>query len=160
MRIVVIAIGRLKHGPESELAEAYRRRAQALARSLGIGEIEIVELRQSRAREAAQRRVEESMALARTIPDRAFVVALDERGANLDSAALARLLQKWRAQEHSAVCFVIGGADGITASLLGRADLKLAYGTATWPHQLARVMLLEQLYRAATILSGHPYHRP
>jgi 23S rRNA (pseudouridine1915-N3)-methyltransferase len=159
MRVVVIAIGRLKQGPERELAETYRKRTQAIGRALGLSEIEIVEIRESRAADAERRRVEESIAIANIIPERAVIVMLDERGESLDSAALAALLRKWRAEDLPALCFVIGGADGLAASLRERAKLKLAFGAATWPHQLVRIMLLEQLYRAASILAGHPYHR-
>jgi 23S rRNA (pseudouridine1915-N3)-methyltransferase len=159
MRIIVTAIGRLKQGPERVLAETYRKRAQAIGRALGLREIEIVEIRESRAADAERRRVEESIAVANVIPERAAIVILDERGESLDSAALAGLLRKWRAEDPPAVCFVIGGADGLAASLRQRAKLKLAFGAATWPHQLVRIMLLEQLYRAASILAGHPYHR-
>jgi 23S rRNA (pseudouridine1915-N3)-methyltransferase len=103
--------------------------------------------------------VEESIAVANVIPDRAIVAILDEHGDNLTSPALATLLHKWRAEDRPAVCFVIGGADGLAPSLYERANLRLAFGAATWPHQLVRIMLLEQLYRAGTILAGHPYHR-
>ncbi len=159
MRIIVIAVGRLKQGPERELAAAYRKRAEALGRAFGIREIEIVEIRESRAHDAERRRVEESIAVANVIPEAAAVAILDERGDNLDSATLAATIRKWREAQSSAVCFVIGGADGLAQTLRDRAKLKLAFGTATWPHQLVRVMLLEQLYRAGTILAGHPYHR-
>ena len=159
MRLVVIAVGRLKQGPERELAETYRKRAQAIGRALGLREIEIIEVRESRAQEVKRRRIEESIAIANVVPERATIVILDERGDNLDSAALASLLRGWRAEDRPAVCFVIGAADGLAASLYERAKLKLAFGAATWPHQLVRVMLLEQLYRAASILAGHPYHR-
>jgi 23S rRNA (pseudouridine1915-N3)-methyltransferase len=159
MRVIVIAVGRLKQGPERELAETYRKRAQAVGRALGMREIEIVEIRESRAADTERRRAEESIAIANVIPERAPIVILDERGQSLDSAALAALLREWRAEDRPAVCFVIGGADGLAASLRERAKLKLAFGAATWPHQLVRIMLLEQLYRAASILAGHPYHR-
>jgi 23S rRNA (pseudouridine1915-N3)-methyltransferase len=159
MRLIVIAVGRLKSGPERELAEAYRRRAQASGRALGVREIEIIEIRESRARDAERRRAEESIAAANVIPERAIIVVLDERGQNLDSARLATQLQDWRGEDRPAVCFVIGGADGLATSLRGQAKLTLAFGAATWPHQLVRIMLLEQLYRAASIVAGHPYHR-
>jgi 23S rRNA (pseudouridine1915-N3)-methyltransferase len=159
MRVIVIAVGRLKQGAERELAENYRKRAQAIGRRLGVREIEIVEIRESRAQQAERRRVEESIAIANVIPERATIVILDERGENLDSGALAALLQHWRAEDRPAVCFVIGGADGLAATLRERATRRLAFGTATWPHQLVRIMLLEQIYRAASMLAGHPYHR-
>ncbi len=159
MRILVAAVGRLKQGAERDLAADYRKRAEAIGRSFGLREIEIVEIRESRAHDAERRRVEESIAIANVIPERSIVVILDERGDNLDSAALAATLRRWREEDRSAVCFIIGGADGLAQSLRERAKLKLAFGAATWPHQLVRIMLLEQLYRAGTILAGHPYHR-
>jgi len=159
MRIIVAAIGRLKQGPETELAERYRKRAVQVGRSLGLRDVEIVEIRESRAEDAGKRMIEESIALATIIPQGAAVVLLDPRGDNLDSAGLANQLAKWRGAAKPVAVFVIGGPDGLAASLADKADVKLAFGAATWPHQLVRVMLMEQLYRAATILTGHPYHR-
>ena len=159
MRIVIAAVGRLKQGPERELAAAYRKRAEQVGRAFGLRDIEIVEIRESRAADAERRRIEESIAIAQVIPERAVVIILDQRGNSLDSAALAASLREWRAEDRPAVCFIIGGADGLAPNLTGQAKLKLAFGAATWPHQLVRVMLLEQLYRAGTILAGHPYHR-
>ncbi len=159
MRIIIAAVGRLKQGPEREIAADYRKRAEATGRTFGLRDFEIVEIRESRAQDAERRRTEESIAIANIIPERAIVVMLDERGDNLDSTALAGMLRKWREDNHPAACFVIGGADGLAQSLRERARLKLAFGAATWPHQLVRIMLLEQLYRAGTILAGHPYHR-
>jgi 23S rRNA (pseudouridine1915-N3)-methyltransferase len=159
VRILIAAVGRLKDGPERELAAAYRKRAAAVGRSLGWRDVEIVEVRESRAREAERRRTEESIAIATLIPDGAIAVILDENGQSFDSAGFARQLGQWRAEDKPAVCFIVGGADGLAASLRQRAKLALAFGTATWPHQLVRVMLLEQIYRAGTILTGHPYHR-
>jgi 23S rRNA (pseudouridine1915-N3)-methyltransferase len=159
VRVVIAAVGRLKQGPERELAAMYRKRAEAVGRGLGLREIEIVEIRESRAQDTERRRVEEAIAIANIIPDQAIVAVLDESGGNLDSAGLAALLRGWRAEDRPAVCFIIGGADGLATNLRERAKFKLAFGTATWPHQLVRIMLLEQLYRAGTILAGHPYHR-
>jgi 23S rRNA (pseudouridine1915-N3)-methyltransferase len=159
MRVLLAAVGRLKQGPERELAEHYRKRAADVGRKLGWGAIEVIELRESRADNPERRRIEESIAIAELIPDRAATVILDERGTALDSVALAARLQDWRAADRSTTAFIIGGADGLAPTLHERADLTLAFGAATWPHQLVRIMLLEQLYRAATILSGHPYHR-
>jgi 23S rRNA (pseudouridine1915-N3)-methyltransferase len=159
MRILIAAVGRLKQGPEHELAASYRKRAETVGRGFGWREIEVVEVRESRARDTERRRTEESIAIANVIPERAIVAILDERGENLDSAKFAALLRQWRAEDRPAICFIIGGADGLAASLRARAKLNFAFGAATWPHQLVRVMLLEQLYRAGTILAGHPYHR-
>ena len=159
MRLTVAAVGRMKHGPERELAERYRKRAEQLSRRIGWRDIEIVEVRESRAQEVGKRMIEESIAIANVIPDKAAVVILDERGESLDSAALAAQLAKWRDAGRPAAVFVIGGDDGLAPSLRERAALRLAFGAATWPHQLVRTMLLEQIYRAITILAGHPYHR-
>ena len=159
MRILVAAVGRLKQGSERDLAAAYRKRAETIGRAFGLRDIEIVEIRESRAQDVERRRTEESIAIANIIPERAIIAMLDERGQNVDSAAFATLLRQWRAEDRPAVCFVIGGADGLAQSLSERAKVKLAFGGATWPHQLVRIMLLEQLYRAGTILAGHPYHR-
>ncbi len=159
MRLIVAAVGRLKRGPESELSERYAKRATQTGRSLGWRAVEIVEIRESRAAEAGKRVIEESIALANIIPEGAAVALLDPRGENLDSGGLATQLAQWRGQNRPAAVFVIGGPDGLAESLHEKASLRLSFGAATWPHQLARVMLMEQLYRAATILSGHPYHR-
>ena len=103
--------------------------------------------------------LDESIAVANILPERAVTALLDERGENISSAALAGRLRAWQTTGQSAVAFVVGGADGLAPSLRDKADFTLAFGASTWPHQLVRIMLLEQLYRAATILAGHPYHR-
>ena len=159
MRLIVAAIGRLKAGPERELAERYRDRVAKAGRAVGLRDIEIVEIRESKAQDVARRVLEESIALANIIPERAIVVALDETGENLGSGSFTGVLRSWRDAGRPAVVFCIGGADGLGQDARHRADLKLALGAATWPHQLVRIMLLEQLYRAVTILAGHPYHR-
>jgi 23S rRNA (pseudouridine1915-N3)-methyltransferase len=159
MRIIVAAIGRLKQGPERELAERYHKRAADAGRKAGLAAFDIVEIKESRAGDTARRKLEESIAIANVIPERAVTVVLDERGENISSDAFAARLQAWRSQNTPAVVFIVGGADGLTPSLRERASLAIAFGTATWPHQLARIMLLEQLYRGVMILAGHPYHR-
>jgi 23S rRNA (pseudouridine1915-N3)-methyltransferase len=159
MRLIVAAVGRLKAGAERELAERYRERAAKAGRGIGLRDVEIVEIRDSRAQDTAKRMLEESIALANIIPDGAVTVVLDERGDNLDSAAIAGQIKAWREAGRPAAVFIIGGADGLDREVKQRANVRLAFGTVTWPHQLARIMLLEQLYRAVTILSGHPYHR-
>jgi 23S rRNA (pseudouridine1915-N3)-methyltransferase len=158
MRIVVAAVGRLKRGPESELAERYRERAMKSGRGIGLRSVEIIEIAESRARDAQRRMLEESIALANVIPDGAATVLLDPRGEALDSNAFTKRLRGWNDGGRD-VAFVIGGADGLAPTLSDHADLHLAFGALTWPHQLVRIMLLEQIYRATTILSGHPYHR-
>ena len=159
MRIIVAAVGRLKQGPETELSARYRKRAAQTGRQLGLRDVEVIEIRESRVGDAGKRMIEESIALANIIPENAAVVVLDSRGESLDSSALAAQLGKWRENGQPAAVFLIGGADGLAANLGEKASLRLSFGKATWPHQLVRVMLLEQIYRATTILTGHPYHR-
>ena len=159
MNLIVAAVGRMKKGPERDLVERYRERATKAGRAVGIQDVEVVEVAESRARELNRRTIEESIALAQLIPDGAVTVVLDQRGESLDSARFTSTLQRWRDNGRRAAVFVIGGADGLAPSLNEKADLRLAFGAATWPHQLVRIMLLEQLYRAVTILAGHPYHR-
>ncbi len=159
MRLAVIAIGRLKQGPERELAERYRKRFGDLGRKLGFRSLEVHEIPESRARDAAARMAEEAAAISAQIPEKSALVALDERGDSIDSAAFARHLGRWRDELVANTIFVIGGADGLSPDLRRKAKLRIAFGAATWPHQMVRVMLLEQIYRAATVLAGHPYHR-
>ena len=159
MRLVVVAIGRLKQGPERVLAERYRERFDDIGRKLGFRGLDIHEIPESRARDAATRMAEEAVAILAATPEQSAVVALDQRGDNIDSAAFARHLGRWRDQQVGNTIFIIGGADGLSPDLRRKAKLSLAFGAATWPHQMVRVMLLEQIYRAATILAGHPYHR-
>ncbi|HET9717827.1 MAG TPA: 23S rRNA (pseudouridine(1915)-N(3))-methyltransferase RlmH [Pseudolabrys sp.] len=159
MRIIVAAIGRMKQGPESELSARYQKRAAQAGRQLGWRDVELVEIRESRAGDAQRRMLEESIALANVIPEGAISVLLDSDGDNLDSAGLATQFTSWRASGRQAVVFLIGGADGVAPSLREKVETRLSFGASTWPHQLVRIMLLEQIYRAATILTGHPYHR-
>jgi 23S rRNA (pseudouridine1915-N3)-methyltransferase len=159
MRFIVAAVGRLKTGPERELAEHFRKRAVDAGRQVGIREVEVIEIRESRVREPERRVLEESIALANAIPGDAVSVVLDEHGQSLDSVSLARLMRTWRDTGKPVVAFVIGGADGLGPQIKQQASVTLAFGAMTWPHQLVRIMLLEQLYRVITILAGHPYHR-
>jgi 23S rRNA (pseudouridine1915-N3)-methyltransferase len=159
MRLVVVSIGRLKQGPERELAGRYRERFNDIGRKLGFRGLEIHEIPESRARDTATRMAEEAAAILAAIPERSAVVALDQRGDQIDSAAFAQHLGRFRDEQIASTTFLIGGADGLSPDLRRNAKLSVAFGSATWPHQLVRVMLLEQIYRAATILAGHPYHR-
>jgi len=151
MRLTIVAVGRLRAGPEQALVEAYLKR-------LGPGAT-LREVAETRAREATLRRAGENRLLRQAIPRGARVVALDARGQTLTSEAFARRLGGWRDGGVGEVAFLIGGAEGLEAETLDAADLVLSLGAMTWPHLLARVMLAEQLYRAMSILAGHPYHR-
>src|SRR3954468_22765520 len=145
MRIVIAAVGRLKQGPERDLAERYRKRAADSGRSVGLLTVDIVEIRESRADSAERRMLEESIAIANVIPERAVTVLLDERGRSENSQVFAGQLQGWRAEGRPAVVFIIGGHDGLAPSLRDKTRLTLGFGAATWPHQLVRIMLLEQI---------------
>src|SRR5260370_37100268 len=140
MRLVVISIGRLKQGPERELAERYRERFDEIGRKLGFRGLEIHEIPESRARAAATRIAEEATAISAAIPAKAVLVALDERGENIDIATFARHLGRWRGEAVANNDFVIGGADGPSPDLRRKAKLSIAFGSATGPHQMDSVM--------------------
>ncbi|HKY87780.1 MAG TPA: 23S rRNA (pseudouridine(1915)-N(3))-methyltransferase RlmH [Pseudorhodoplanes sp.] len=159
MRVILLAVGRMKKGPETELVARYLKRAEQAGRQIGLRGVEVIEIKESRASDAGKRMIEESIALANLIPDGAVAIMLDETGESFASAAFADHVRKWRDAGVPAAVFIIGGPDGLAQSLRDKAKLKLAFGAATWPHQMVRIMLLEQIYRAITILSGHPYHR-
>lgn len=149
MNLRLLAIGRLRRGPEQELFDGYARRLRPA--------LDLVELPEARGA-ATEIRRRETRDLIAALPPQALVVALDEGGEQPDSAGLAALLARWSAAGRD-LCFVIGGAEGLDGSLVERADHRLSLGRLTWPHRLVRIMLAEQLWRAQSILSGHPYHR-
>src|ERR1700682_2762175 len=120
MRVLVLAVGRMKSGAEAELADRYRKRAAQAGRQLGLREIEIIEIKESRAAETAKRRIEESIALANLIPDRAVMVLLDEKGQSLGSAEFGQKIGAWRDGGAADLVFVVGGPDGV-APKIGRA---------------------------------------
>lgn len=159
MHIGIAAVGRVRPGPERDLIARYLDRARQTGRSLALTGFEVAEITESRAGNAATRRREEAAALAGSIPEGARLVVLDERGQSLTTEKLAGRIVNWRDGGATALAFVIGGADGLDAGLRQRADLVLGFSALTWPHQLVRVMLAEQLYRVATVIAGHPYHR-
>jgi 23S rRNA (pseudouridine1915-N3)-methyltransferase len=154
MRVTILAVGRLRAGPERALLDDFRARFDRTGRPLGLGPLAEVEVE---GRPGAGRAAEGALLLAR-VPSGAWLCALDERGEPMDSPAFAGLLDRWKMERRDAA-FLIGGADGLDEAARGRADLLLSFGRMVWPHMLARVMLAEQLYRAATILAGSPYHR-
>ena len=149
----------MKRGPETDLAARYADRLGKGARSCGIVWDGVTELTEAREATTAMRRDAEASAILDRIPPGASLIALDERGRTLASEAFATDIARRRDGGASHLVFAIGGPDGHGEALRARADSLLAFGSMTWPHQLVRVMLLEQLYRATTILSGHPYHR-
>jgi 23S rRNA (pseudouridine1915-N3)-methyltransferase len=159
MLIAVHAVGRIKAGPEQELAARFLDRFARSGPAVGLEFAGVSEVPEGRAPSAGERRRDEAGRLGARIADGAALVLLDERGRNLTSPDLAGRIAAFRDGGRRNLAFVTGGPDGLDSSLLDRADFVLSFGQLTWPHQLVRVMLAEQLYRAVTILSGHPYHR-
>ncbi|PZQ49867.1 MAG: 23S rRNA (pseudouridine(1915)-N(3))-methyltransferase RlmH [Rhodovulum sulfidophilum] len=155
MRIHVLAIGRLRSGPESALIDDYLGRFDKTGRALGLGPARVVEIedRKGGGSEA------EGALILQAAPKGAVLVALDERGQMLSSPDFAKLLGRWADTGTRDLAFAIGGADGHPAAVRDQADYLMSFGHMVWPHMLARVMLCEQLYRAASILAGGPYHR-
>ncbi len=151
MRLVLVAVGRDRRGPASELAELYQKRCP--------WRIDVVDIAPRNEGDTAKRIALEAQKIRRALPDDAALVVLDERGDNLSSQELAKKVQAFQMKGRQVIAFVIGGADGLERSLVERADVRLAFGRATWPHRFVRAMVMEQLYRVSTILSGHPYHR-
>ncbi|MDO5530163.1 MAG: 23S rRNA (pseudouridine(1915)-N(3))-methyltransferase RlmH [Paracoccus sp. (in: a-proteobacteria)] len=154
MKITIIAVGRLRKSPELALISDYLGRFAKTGRSLGLPPVQIVEIEDKRGGGMEA----EATLIARAIPDGAVLVALDERGEQPTSPQFASRLAEWRDGARD-ITFLIGGADGIAPELRARTDWQISFSRMVWPHMLARVMLAEQLYRAATILAGSPYHR-
>jgi 23S rRNA (pseudouridine1915-N3)-methyltransferase len=155
MRLHVVAMGRIRSGPERSLIDDYVQRFDRTGRALSLGPMTEHELDDRKASTTP----DQGRVLLRAIPEGARVVALDERGTVMSSRAFAQILQSARDSGTSDMAFVIGGADGLDPSVRARADSLLSFGAMVWPHMLVRVMLAEQLYRAASILAGGPYHR-
>jgi 23S rRNA (pseudouridine1915-N3)-methyltransferase len=160
VRIAIAAVGRLKTGPEKSLAADYLERIQGLCRKAGMTKITATEFPESRAADAKVRLAEEGTVLSAAVPDGAVRVVLDERGKAMTSEAFAALIRKHQQDGTADLAFLIGGPDGHSPQIRESANLLMAFGPATWPHRLVRIMLLEQIYRAVTIMVNHPYHRP
>lgn len=159
MRLTIAAIGRLRGGPEQTLIDDYASRIRAGGRALGFNAFDIREMEAPKGLTGEKRRERESALLIDSLGAGARRVILDERGDNISSESLAGKIKRWRDDGAPEIAFLIGGADGHSKALLEKADLALAFGKATFPHMLVRVMLVEQIYRVTTIIAGHPYHR-
>ncbi|THH36194.1 23S rRNA (pseudouridine(1915)-N(3))-methyltransferase RlmH [Aliishimia ponticola] len=155
MRLHVIAVGRQKAGPEADLVEDYLARFDKTGRALGLGPVALREVEDRKGGGMAA----EAELLRKAIPDGARLAILDERGRIETSPDFANRLARWRDDGVRDLALIIGGADGIDPALRADADFALSFGKMVWPHMLVRVMLSEQLYRAASILAGSPYHR-
>lgn len=154
MKVRIVAVGRLRSGPEANLVSDYQSRFDRTGRNLGLGPLDMREVEAKKSGMDA-----EAMLIDKASADTDLRVILDERGKTLTSPDFAALLAKWRDEGRSEVCFIIGGADGISPEIRAKSDLSLSFGKMVWPHMLVRAMLTEQLYRASSILAGAPYHR-
>ena len=160
MQLGIIAIGQMRAAAEMPLVDEFRQRIEASGRQLGISGISIIELREKRALTGDDKKRSENALIADALARRSGpLIVLDETGTSLTSRAFADKLLGWIERGDSDVTFVIGGADGLDDAIRARADLVLSFGPMTWPHMLARVLLCEQLWRAISILTRHPYHR-
>jgi len=155
MRVHLVVVGRLRAGPELDLIKDYLTRFDRTGRALGLGPAQVIEVEDKKGGGMAA----EAALLEKAIPSGALICCLDERGKVMSSPDFADQLGQWRDRGRLDVAFVIGGADGIDPALRERADALLSFGKMVWPHMLVRVMLSEQLYRAASIFAGAPYHR-
>ncbi len=159
MRIAIAAVGRLKAGPETELCRRYLDRARKTGSGLGLKGFEVYEVPEGAGATAALRQKAEGEALLSHLPVRAETIVLDERGDLLDSAEFAAHLRKRADAGIQDLAILIGGPDGLGEAVRQGASRVIAFGRMTWPHQIVRILLAEQLYRATTLLAGHPYHR-
>ncbi len=155
MRVHICAVGRLRAGPERALIDDYLTRFDRTGRALGLGPASVSEVEDKK---GGGMEAEASL-LRRAIPSGALVAVMDERGRTMSSPDFADMLARWRDGGRQDVAFVIGGADGLAPALRAEAEQAISFGQMVWPHMLVRVMLAEQLYRAASILAGSPYHR-
>ncbi len=155
MRLHICAVGRLRSGPEKTLIDDYLQRFDRTGRALGLGPARVVEVEDKKNAGMGA----EAQLLRKALPKGAFICTLDERGRVLSSPDFANRIAGWRDSGRSDLAFIIGGADGIDPSLRAEADFSISFGQMVWPHMMVRLMLSEQIYRAATILSGSPYHR-
>ena len=155
MRISIVAVGRLRAGPEKTLLDDYLTRFDRTGRALGLGPAKVIEVEDKKNAGMGA----EAALLRKALPKGAVICALDERGRVMSSPDFANKLGGWRDAGRQDLALIIGGADGIDPDLRAEADFSISFGAMVWPHMLVRVMLAEQLYRAATILSGGPYHR-
>jgi len=159
MQVSIFAVGRMKKGAEQELVQRYFDRFTKAGAQVGLVFTGLKEANESHAPTIAQRQSQEGSKLQEYLSPLTRLVLLDERGKDFSSVQFARWIGDRRDAGDKSLLFALGGPDGHASQLREQADLLYAFGRATWPHQLARILLAEQLYRAATILAAHPYHR-
>ena len=159
MRLILAAIGKLKYGPEQELVDRYLKRCRSGLKAAGFGQLDILELPESRKPDSAQRQEEEASRLLERLPDDCRLMIFDERGDTPSSQQFSKLLAKLGQSGAGTLAIIIGGPDGVSPELRQHADHVISFGQLTMPHQIVRALVAEQIYRATTILAGHPYHR-
>lgn len=159
MRLSIAAIGRLKEGPERQLLSRYAALLDGLRRGCGIGPLVITELPEARGGDAAKRTADEGTRLVKAASGADIIILLDERGRSMTSLAFAEAMRVDRDGGVRSIAFLIGGADGHGDEARAAAQRTLSLSPLTLPHGLARIMLVEQLYRSVSIIAGHPYHR-
>jgi len=159
MKLLIAAVGRAKPSPERDLTTEYLDRIRSSGGPIGVTSADLTEVEERKKLSPAELKARESELLLGAVPSGAVIVALDERGKSLSSEDFAAFIARIRDDGAPSLACLIGGADGHGEEVRSRATLTLSFGKATWPHMLVRAMLAEQLYRAVTILAGHPYHR-
>lgn len=159
MRLIIAAIGKMRAGPEALLVNDYLNRAGGMGRSIGLSGPDLIEFDAPKNLSGKKRQEREGELLISSLPAGARLILLDERGENINSQDFAKLIARFRDDGAQSTAFLIGGADGHAANVQKNAMKSVSFGAATWPHMLVRAMLAEQIYRAMTILTGHPYHR-
>ncbi|ALE04143.1 23S rRNA (pseudouridine(1915)-N(3))-methyltransferase RlmH [Bartonella ancashensis] len=159
MQISIFAIGRMKEGIEQKLVHRYLDRFSKSAKTMGLHFGKMQEITESRSQTSHQRMEEEGKKLLEVLPERCRLIVCDERGKSISSVSFAERIALYRGEGVRDLIIALGGPDGHSEKVRDRADFLLSFGFMTWPHQIARILLTEQLYRAVTILSNHPYHR-
>ena len=159
MKLFIGAVGRMKNGPENALFKDYYDRCGKAGPKIGLGPMQLAEIVEAKNPHKPERQRLEAQGLTKMLIKNSTLIVLDERGRSLSSVAFSDKLKTWRDDGIAQASFLIGGPDGLERSIVNDADLVLSFGAMTWPHMIARILLVEQLYRSISLLSGHPYHR-
>ena len=159
MRLIIVAIGRLKKGPEQELVKRYADRIKKSGKAVGLTSVETIEIPESKAGDAKTRKLQEANEIRARLPEKTMVWLFDERGKSVSSPQFSSYVEQCLDQGNNALSIVIGGPDGLDPDFRRSADRVLSFGALTMPHQIVRILVFEQVYRSVTILTNHPYHR-
>ncbi len=159
MNIGIIAVGRMKEGAEQILLSRYGERAKKIGKQIGLDGFNIIEIAEAKANNKERRKEQEAKLILANIKKNAKIIVLYEGGQNINSAQFTQKIADWRDEGEKELQFIIGGPDGLDKIIMAKADMVLSFSSLTWPHQLVRIMLMEQLYRLTTILTNHPYHK-